>query len=105
MKILFISNHGGGFADHIDVADGCTVKQLFEQRIAGKAPWNSRWGVGTLRAIACEPQSLPPALRDVRGRPDDSDVPDLRPTVRELPRYPQRRTSNANSLWWPVRPG
>ena len=25
MKILFINNDGGGFADHIEVADGTTV--------------------------------------------------------------------------------
>ena len=30
--MLFINNDGGGFADHIDVADGLTVKQLFEQQ-------------------------------------------------------------------------
>ena len=40
MKILFINNHGGGFADHIEVAEGCTVKQLFEQRIPGGKPEN-----------------------------------------------------------------
>lgn len=40
MKILFINNNGGGFADHIDVAAGSTVKQLFEQRIPGGEPAN-----------------------------------------------------------------
>ena len=33
MKILYINNHGGGFADHIEVADGTTVAQLFEQKM------------------------------------------------------------------------
>ena len=33
MKVLFINNQGGGFADHIDVPDGTTVQQLFEQRM------------------------------------------------------------------------
>lgn len=37
MQVLFINNHGGGFADHIDVPDGTTVAQLFEQRMAGSA--------------------------------------------------------------------
>lgn len=36
MQILFINNDGGGFADHIEVADGTTVRALFEQRIGGK---------------------------------------------------------------------
>lgn len=40
MKAFFINNHGGGFADEIEVADGCTVKQLFEQRMPGCKPEN-----------------------------------------------------------------
>ena len=36
MKILFINNHGGGFADTIDVAAGTTVHALFESKIGGK---------------------------------------------------------------------
>ena len=35
MRILFINNDGGGFADEIDIADGTSVQQLFEQRIKG----------------------------------------------------------------------
>lgn len=37
MRILFINNDGGGFADHLDVADGTTVKQLFDQKVKGRA--------------------------------------------------------------------
>jgi hypothetical protein len=40
MKILFINNDGGGFADHIDVAEGTTVQQLFSQRIPNGRPGN-----------------------------------------------------------------
>ncbi len=40
MKILFINNNGGGFADHIEVEEGSTVRQLFEQRISGGKPEN-----------------------------------------------------------------
>jgi sulfur carrier protein ThiS len=36
MKLLFINNDGGGFADHIEVADGTTVAQLFAQRLPGR---------------------------------------------------------------------
>ena len=35
MKILFINNDGGGFADHIDVEPQTTVTKLFEQQIEG----------------------------------------------------------------------
>lgn len=35
MKVLFINNAGGGFADFIDVEAGTTVTQLFEQRMPG----------------------------------------------------------------------
>ena len=33
MKVLFINNDGGGFADYIEVADGLTVAELFRQQI------------------------------------------------------------------------
>ena len=33
MRILFINNHGGGFADHIEVQEGTTVAELFEQKM------------------------------------------------------------------------
>ena len=33
MRILFINNDGGGFADHIQVAPSTTVTELFEQRL------------------------------------------------------------------------
>ncbi len=38
MKILYINNDGGGFADHIDVEDGLTVEQFFEQRMPERRP-------------------------------------------------------------------
>ena len=38
MKILYINNDGGGFADHIDVPDGTTVRELFQRQVpTGKA--------------------------------------------------------------------
>jgi sulfur carrier protein ThiS len=36
MQILLINNDGGGFADYIEVAEGATVSQLFDDRIGGK---------------------------------------------------------------------
>jgi sulfur carrier protein ThiS len=38
MKILFLNHDGGGFADHIDVADGTTVAALFEQHMKSGNP-------------------------------------------------------------------
>lgn len=35
MKILFINNHGGGFADHIEVKPRTTVRSLFNDKIGG----------------------------------------------------------------------
>ena len=38
MKILFINNDGGGFADHIEVATDTTVDQLFLQQVPHGKP-------------------------------------------------------------------
>ena len=38
MKVLFINNDGGGFADHIEVAEGTTVRQLFQQQVSYGKP-------------------------------------------------------------------
>jgi hypothetical protein len=38
MKVLFINNDGGGFADHVEVVDGTTVEQFFEQKLPGREP-------------------------------------------------------------------
>jgi len=38
MKILFINNDGGGFADYLDVPAGTTVQQLFQQRLPAARP-------------------------------------------------------------------
>lgn len=33
MRVLYINNDGGGFADHIDIEAGTTVEKLFAQRL------------------------------------------------------------------------
>lgn len=38
MKIFFINNDGGGFADNVDVEPGTTVAQFFQQRMKGAKP-------------------------------------------------------------------
>jgi len=38
MQILFINNHGGGFADKIEIPDGMTVQELFRQKLPDSQP-------------------------------------------------------------------
>jgi len=38
MKLFFINNDGGGFADTIEADDGITVGQLFGQKMSGRKP-------------------------------------------------------------------
>jgi len=40
MKILFINNDGGGFADYIEVTEGLTVQQLFDRQLREAKPEN-----------------------------------------------------------------
>ncbi len=38
MKILYINNDGGGFADHFDIDEGVTVQAFFADRMANRRP-------------------------------------------------------------------
>jgi hypothetical protein len=38
MRIMFINNAGGGFADTIEVEEGLTVSSLFDRRMGGCEP-------------------------------------------------------------------
>ena len=38
MRIFFINNFGGGFADHIEVETGTSVEKLFQQRMERVTP-------------------------------------------------------------------
>ncbi len=40
MKILFINNDGGGFADTLDVREGITLRGFFDALMPGCAPKN-----------------------------------------------------------------
>lgn len=33
MRVMFINNDGGGFADHIEVRDGISMSELFAERV------------------------------------------------------------------------
>ncbi len=38
MRILYVNNDGGGFADHIDIPAGTTVAQFFAERVPKGRP-------------------------------------------------------------------
>jgi hypothetical protein len=38
MKVLYINNDGSGFADYIEVPEGMTVEQLFQQKVPSGKP-------------------------------------------------------------------
>ena len=38
MRILFINNEGGGFADYTEVSEGTTVSGFFGRHMPGRAP-------------------------------------------------------------------
>jgi sulfur carrier protein ThiS len=40
MKVFLINNDGGGFADHVVVADGTTISQLFANTVRNGDPTN-----------------------------------------------------------------
>ncbi len=36
MKVLFVNNDGGGFADYVEVAEGTTVQQFFSEQLPNR---------------------------------------------------------------------
>ena len=38
MKILFVNNDGGGFADYVSVHEGMTVEQFFQEKMPDREP-------------------------------------------------------------------
>ena len=38
MKVLWINNDGGGFADYVDVAPGTTVDKFFSKQLPSRQP-------------------------------------------------------------------
>jgi len=35
-RVLFVNNHGGGYADYLDVADGTTVESFFQEQLPNR---------------------------------------------------------------------
>ena len=40
MRVLCINNDGGGFADYVEVPNGTSVRQLFQQTVNSTKPEN-----------------------------------------------------------------
>ena len=38
MRLMYINNDGGGFADYIHTTDGITVEQFFTEQMPGRKP-------------------------------------------------------------------
>ena len=38
MRLLYINNDGGGYADYVDVTQGITVEQFFQKHMPGRNP-------------------------------------------------------------------
>jgi len=38
MRLLYINNDGGGFADFVDVTEGITVEEFFKDKMQGHKP-------------------------------------------------------------------
>ena len=36
MKLLYINNAGGGYADYVDVGEGTTVESFFEEKMSSE---------------------------------------------------------------------
>lgn len=53
MRILYINNDGGGFANHVEVAEGTTVGKFFEDRISHGGPQDYLIRVNR-QPVACE---------------------------------------------------
>ena len=38
MRLLYVNNDGGGFADYVDVTEGTTVEKFFSQKMPNREP-------------------------------------------------------------------
>ena len=52
MKVLYVNNDGGGFADTVEVADGTTVAGFFAEKSPGRRPSDYLIRVNRLPASA-----------------------------------------------------
>jgi len=114
MKILFLNNLGAGFADQIDIAEGTTVAQLFEQRVShgspsdylirvNRQPTTSDYVLQPGDRVSVTPTKIEGAERGEREKrkgkrilPSDRSIPLLSPSP--FPLFPTPK----ESPWEPV---
>jgi sulfur carrier protein ThiS len=91
MKVLYINNDGGGFADYIEVQEQTTVKDLFEDRIGGapesylirvnRQPVGSDYVLQEGDRVSFTPTKIEGARVQVLGKGDDGGHGDSDPPV------------------------
>ena len=38
MRLMYVNNDGGGFADHVEAPEGQTVERFFNERLSDRSP-------------------------------------------------------------------
>ena len=61
MKVFYLNNGGGGFADHVEVEEGTTVGAFFAERMKGRDPHD--YLIRVDRLPCAEDQVLQPGSR------------------------------------------
>lgn len=61
MKVFYLNNSGGGFADHVEVEENTTVGQFFAERMKGGDP--SNYLIRVDRLPCAQDQVLQPGSR------------------------------------------
>ena len=100
MKVLYINNDGGGFADKIEVDSGTTVTELFAERLPDRKAEREDGGRRAVLELSqqererehdqqpAEPVPTPPDQRDEpcrQERPGDDDARHRLPPGRAQP--------------------
>ncbi len=61
MRLFYLNNDGAGFADHVEVAEGTTIKEFLEERLEHGEP--SDYLIRINRQPVAEDQVLQPGDR------------------------------------------
>ena len=89
MRILFVNNDGGGFADYVEFAEGTTVVELFEQHMKPDRPEDYLIRVNRMPVSS---GSVPPPNPATASIDIDTDTPMMKSPIGTL----DRRSSNAS---------
>ena len=86
MKLLFINNDGGGFADTVEVEPGTTISRFFQERLAGREPAVERQMRDAFRAFAAKQRRPPLAIEQANAQLGASNA--------ELERFAEKSARN-----------